>query len=698
MVRHRIYHTLWLSICLAALLPLTPVHARETGREVRTSTAQMAARSTSGVLFSDGFESGDLHKWSGKAGLVAQQRSVHTGDYAARAIGDGTPAFARKTLAAPQSDVFYRARFMLVSQGDNPINLVGLRTATEGAGAPLVRLFVTPTGHLTLHNLVTGSTRESGTQVAPGAWHELQLHVRIGEPTGRIEVWLDNVPINALSSDDALGAAAIGRIDIGEDEAGRVFDVAFDDVIAAATLIQPSQPTEPVVIQIETVPPLPHVRFTLDQSVATSDSQGIARFEVETIKDLSKRLKLEPSQIADDTRAALGRWFWDRNTRIRAALDLSHPVTFSFANLQEQPVAAETISALTLKSSTGEVHTVTTPQLDEPLWLHASRIVPTHNGLLQKDLYYSVESVMIRGSNVVNRAQQRFVVRTQRHWPIALMFYSARFSSHDALFGVPIGGGIEVEYPDGSTETRAFDAANTVTFDHLPRGEYRIRVQASGISPFRPLALTRNQVVDLEVFSETDIAVVGISLASLAIGLLLIGRPHLLLVLIGRARERRKVIPTRTGGRPLRRAWRSVLPLSATLVVSGVCGITLLRLERLATIDMANHNIQPGGTTIIQPADETPGFDQELEPAPAGEPPGDVAGTRRDEGSEDPGTSAARSASFIYTVRDGDSLLQLAQQFYGSRDAWRRIFDANRDRIRDPNQISPGQQIEIPQR
>jgi hypothetical protein len=56
------------------------------------------------------------------------------------------------------------------------------------------------------------------------------------------------------------------------------------------------------------------------------------------------------------------------------------------------------------------------------------------------------------------------------------------------------------------------------------------------------------------------------------------------------------------------------------------------------------------------------------------------------------GGAPARS----YTVQAGDTLWGIAAQFYGDGAQWPRIFDANRDKITDPNLIFPGQELRIP--
>src|SRR5205823_2027100 len=50
-----------------------------------------------------------------------------------------------------------------------------------------------------------------------------------------------------------------------------------------------------------------------------------------------------------------------------------------------------------------------------------------------------------------------------------------------------------------------------------------------------------------------------------------------------------------------------------------------------------------------------------------------------------------------YTVRDGDSLWSIAQQFYGDGNQWNKIYDANKQVIGpDPNNIRAGMVLTIP--
>jgi nucleoid-associated protein YgaU len=49
-----------------------------------------------------------------------------------------------------------------------------------------------------------------------------------------------------------------------------------------------------------------------------------------------------------------------------------------------------------------------------------------------------------------------------------------------------------------------------------------------------------------------------------------------------------------------------------------------------------------------------------------------------------------------YTVQSGDSLSKIAKRVYGDANKWHTIFDANRDTIKNPDLIHPGQVLTLP--
>ena len=53
-------------------------------------------------------------------------------------------------------------------------------------------------------------------------------------------------------------------------------------------------------------------------------------------------------------------------------------------------------------------------------------------------------------------------------------------------------------------------------------------------------------------------------------------------------------------------------------------------------------------------------------------------------------------AARTHTVVKGDTLSKLAKQYYGSAGQWKRIYEANKDTIENPDLIYPGQTVKIP--
>ena len=54
------------------------------------------------------------------------------------------------------------------------------------------------------------------------------------------------------------------------------------------------------------------------------------------------------------------------------------------------------------------------------------------------------------------------------------------------------------------------------------------------------------------------------------------------------------------------------------------------------------------------------------------------------------------SAPRTYTVKAGDTLSKISKEFYGNANDYQKIFNANRDKLQDPDKIKPGQVLTIP--
>ena len=60
------------------------------------------------------------------------------------------------------------------------------------------------------------------------------------------------------------------------------------------------------------------------------------------------------------------------------------------------------------------------------------------------------------------------------------------------------------------------------------------------------------------------------------------------------------------------------------------------------------------------------------------------------------GASSAGVAP-TYTVKAGDTLSKIAKEHLGDANAYMEIFNANKDQLKDPDKIQPGQVLKMPQ-
>jgi hypothetical protein len=300
-------------------------------------------------------------------------------------------------------------------------------------------------------------------------------------------------------------------------------------------------------ITIVTVPATPGLRFRLLRKVYVTDHRGrttipaadLVRMRAATAdpSGLTKSLRLLPAAAAPHGGKyyTLERWYGctvcvgleRRRSKLSAAIAVFQQVRFVFEDRTGRPVDLGMVDEMVMKRIDGSVMTFRGKRLETPVLLQASRVVPLNHALVSKDLLYRIQRVMIGGNNAVNRAQQAFLPAKTRRVRIQLLFYSTRFRAQDAFFGFPIGSGIRLEYPNGHVEERRFGENAEVTIPALPRGDYRVKVEAPGFSPYIPISITRDQEASLEVLSYFDVAVLVVGVGGVTVALLVARRPRL---------------------------------------------------------------------------------------------------------------------------------------------------------------------------
>ena len=292
----------------------------------------------------------------------------------------------------------------------------------------------------------------------------------------------------------------------------------------------------PATVSVQTVPATPGIPFQMAGQTFVSGADGTASVSIN--QSGVYRLDALVDQYNNPSqRVEFGRWSVKSyqpsrevqvptDNVIQVGLNIYHKVNFTFVDLDNYPVDLSRISSISIRSVQGDIFNLKPG--DTP-WLPASRTARRQNGLQETDLLYSVNSVVIDGSNVVNSSQQRFYAKLDDNWTISLLLYTLKISTRDALFASPVGKSVSLTYPNGQVTNFNLDNAGNLTIHTLARGIYHVSLQGiRGMGTSTPVALSRNQLVNMRIITPLDAGVGGLTAFGLALGLIFIGRPWLL--------------------------------------------------------------------------------------------------------------------------------------------------------------------------
>ncbi len=301
----------------------------------------------------------------------------------------------------------------------------------------------------------------------------------------------------------------------------------------------------PSTVHIQTIPALAGITFQMAGRQFQSGPDGSATIQIEQAGQYRLDILLDkfndPSQEVE-----FGRWSTEsyqpsREVNVPGAgviqvgINIYHKVSMKFVDLDGYPVDPARISSTSIRSVQGDVFTLNS---GDTTWLPASRTARRQSGLEETDLLYSINSVLIDGSNVVNSAQQRFLARSDDTWTITLLLYSLNITVRDGLFASPIGKSIDVAFPNGQIKNYILDHSGNLQIHALARGIYHVSILGvKGLGTTTPVALSRNQVVKLKIVTRMDLVIVGMVSLCFALGLLVYGRLHLLKNFLRRKRS-----------------------------------------------------------------------------------------------------------------------------------------------------------------
>jgi len=159
-----------------------------------------------------------------------------------------------------------------------------------------------------------------------------------------------------------------------------------------------------------------------------------------------------------------------------------------------------------------------------------------------------------------------------------------------------------------------------------------------------------------------------------------------------------------TGTQPPRRTTRQVLMTDVELMTHQEVKQGLRNVVQMSTTPVKGE-LGPGGRgwrVPDAPAPKAPTPEPSAPLAPV-TPPAPAPSVGEAELSESPTPVAPRVAPpavsatpTTYTVQKGDTLEKIAKKVYGDTKRWPKIYKANREAIKNPNKLYPGQRLTIP--
>ena len=156
------------------------------------------------ILFSDGFESGDLSAWSGPTTTSGESAIVagdmpHSGSFAGEfsTNGDGGVERSYVTANVGGSDVYVRGYFNIqaglpMADTDDRFNLYSFMTGTT----TLASLSVRHAGGQDVWSITSiDGVYYAGTGPAMDQWYSVEFYIHIGTSDGELALWVDGTPV-----------------------------------------------------------------------------------------------------------------------------------------------------------------------------------------------------------------------------------------------------------------------------------------------------------------------------------------------------------------------------------------------------------------------------------------------------------------------------------------------------------------------
>jgi hypothetical protein len=287
----------------------------------------------------------------------------------------------------------------------------------------------------------------------------------------------------------------------------------------------------PIDLTLQAIPAIPGVTFTLDGRAYVTDATGRAQTRIPAIG--SHQVSVAPPADTDSTRYRFGHWFGGPGTpslalrvyddrAVTAAFSSSFRVPVSFIDDSGSPLDPRRLSDVSAVGPAGSTARLTPSEgstwLTVPAPFSAAQAAPA------RSVRFALASARFDGVSVANRGDDRFTAAPGRPWAVKLRVYTLRVQVRKPLLGAPTREAV-VRGGSGVRRPAKVDTSGVAVLRQLPRGLYLVSPQGAEVGPAATVVVSRNEQVDVTLYTPAE---VGVGLLGLVLcALLLLGLPLL---------------------------------------------------------------------------------------------------------------------------------------------------------------------------
>ncbi len=308
-------------------------------------------------------------------------------------------------------------------------------------------------------------------------------------------------------------------------------------------------------IQIQTVPPLPGLSFTLNGVSATTGPSGTAALPIPAsgiyrlTDDLNPDSSTDPVFKASFVRWADGVLTANRDLNVTGpaiytmGLRVAYQAQVRYVDQTGKPIPSSLVDQARFQVSGDQRDVSLNAQSnasDADVWWTAGVAQPsgtagaldTNPTLQVVPVTYLPVSVTIHGNEALKPGQKAWAPTMGGTWTISLNVYQLYVEARDAVFGSRTRSPMDLHWADGAVSTVGPGPDGRVLFSDLPAGRYRIGVDGWTASSPMALDLSGSANAVLHVVTLTDV----VTATAAALGLLSLAAAALLKI---HARRRR---------------------------------------------------------------------------------------------------------------------------------------------------------------